>query len=75
MNPAEVLFCGVMISYRLRPGFRHPAFTAGELYRFIEETYPTGYIFVEVDGRARCVWEANFDRIEEAAGASPGGAQ
>ena len=55
-----------MTLYRLRPeAVRHsPAFRAGELHRFIEETQPAGYIFLEVDGKPRCVPERDFERVD-----------
>jgi hypothetical protein len=52
-----------MIYYRLRPGIRHPAFRAGELHRFIEETVPEGYIFVELDGKPRAVRVRDFEKV------------
>lgn len=62
-SPAA-LYVGVMIFYRLRPGVRHPSFQSGELYRFLEETQPAGYIFLDLAGRPRCVPQRDFERIE-----------
>ena len=53
-----------MTYFRLRPGVRHPAFQAGERYRFLEETQPPGYIFLELMGKPRCVPERDFERVE-----------
>lgn len=60
-----------MTYFRLRPGVRHPAFLAGELYRFIEETQPAGYIFLELMGKPRCVPEHDFERIDNASDETP----
>lgn len=70
MTPAPA---AVTHYYRLRPGVQHPAFRAGELYRFIEETQPTGYVFVELAGRPRCVREEDFERIDEESGSDAHG--
>jgi hypothetical protein len=53
-----------MIYYRLKRGIYHPAFRNGELYRYIEDTYPPGYIYIELGGRPRCVWADHFEKVE-----------
>ena len=60
------------IFFRLRPGVRHPSFRAGELYRFIEPTHPEGYIYLELDGRRRCVWLQDFEQVDEPRNGSAG---
>ena len=54
-----------VIYVRLRPGHarRQPAFQVGELYPFLEETYPAGYVYVELHGQRRCVWAADFEQV------------
>ena len=52
---------------RLRPdrARRQPAFRPGERYRLIEQTYPEGYVFLELNGRPRCVCLPDFEAVEE----------
>jgi hypothetical protein len=54
------------IFYRLRRehALSQPSFRPGELYRLIGPSHPEGYVFVELNGRPRCVWSASFERVE-----------
>ena len=53
-----------MIFYQLRPdrAQHHPGFLVGQRYRFLKPTHPTGYIFLELGGKPRCVWAADFSK-------------
>ena len=62
--------------YQLRPGIHQPAFRLDELYRFLGETVPPGYIWLELAGQRRCVWSGHFERVQGGTpgpGADPGG--
>jgi hypothetical protein len=50
--------------YTLRPGAHQPAFRLGERYRFLREDVVAGYIFLELHGRATCVWAEDFEASE-----------
>jgi hypothetical protein len=55
-----------VIFYRLRPDHARsqPSFRLGELYRLIGPSHPEGYVFVELNGKPRCIWAASFERVE-----------
>jgi hypothetical protein len=36
----------------------------GISYRVLQEDRTPGYIFLEIEGKAVCVWEADFERVE-----------
>lgn len=54
-----------MTFYQLRPerAQHQPAFQIGQRYRFLEPTYPPGYIFLELGGKPRCVWADDFSKV------------
>ena len=53
-----------MTYYALRPdrAQHHPAFAVGQPYRFLGYTHPNGYMFLELAGKPRCVWAADFSK-------------
>jgi hypothetical protein len=60
--------------YRLRPEHARtqPAFRLGESYAFLRQDSVPGYLFLELNGKPRCVPERDFERIAESADAARG---
>jgi two-component system cell cycle sensor histidine kinase/response regulator CckA len=53
--------------YRLRDGKHATDCLPGELYRLLQEDRTPGYVFLEVEGKPKCVWAADFERAEPVA--------
>lgn len=60
------------IYYRLRPDTRDLSFRPDQLYKYLGKCSSDGYIFLELDGKPRAVWESQFELIGERDVLEPG---